>query len=80
MSPALRVTPYQARIALLNAGLLDQVTNYMTGSDVSQTAKIAWEYAVTWERNSAFISNLGPLLGLTESQIDDLFTAASQVV
>lgn len=73
------VTPYQARIALLGAGLLDQVNTLMADPNTPQAAKIAWEYATTWERSSAFIGQLGPLLNLTDAQIDDLFVAAAAV-
>lgn len=74
-----QVSPYQARIALLQAGLLSTVETLMSDPGTPAAAKIAWEYATVWERNSAFISTLGPSLNLTEGQIDDLFVAASQV-
>lgn len=74
------VSPYQARIALLNAGLLASVEAMMADPATPQSAKIAWEYATQWNRNSDFIASLGPALGLTSSQIDDLFRAAIQIV
>ena len=75
-----KVTPYQARIALLQAGYLASVEAMMADPNTPTAAKIAWEYATIWERQSAFIATLGPALGLTEGQIDDLFRAASLVV
>jgi hypothetical protein len=51
----------------------------MANPETPQAAKIAWEYATVWYRDSAFITSLGPSLGLTEAQIDDLFIAAAQV-
>lgn len=77
--PPATATPYQARMALLGAGLLDQVEALMLHPDTPQAAKIAWEYATVIDRNSAFIESLGPALGLTEEDIDALFVAASQV-
>lgn len=71
------VTPYQARMALLNAGLLDQVTTLMSDPATPKGAVIAWEYATSWERNSAFIATLAPILNLTDAQVDALFVAAA---
>ncbi len=73
------VSPYQARVALLNAGLLPQVEALMIAEGTPQAAKIAWEYATVMQRNSAFITTLGPALGLTSEQIDALFDAAELV-
>lgn len=73
------VTPYQARVALLNAGLLDAVAAMMESTDVDPAAKIAWEYATGFYRNSPFIVSLRSTLGLTPEQIDALFIAASEV-
>lgn len=73
------VSPYQARMALLNAGRLDDVEALMASPETNPSAKIAWEYATTWERNSAFIAALAPGLGLTEQQVDDLFVAAANL-
>lgn len=74
------VSPYQARVALLNAGLLDQLTTLMADPSTPQAAKIAWEYATEWDRSSDFILSLGPSLGLSEADIDNLFIAASKVI
>lgn len=74
------VSPYQARVALLTAGLLDSLNTLMAQRRVDPAAKIAWEYATVWERNSTFIVSLGPALGLTDKQIDDLFIAAGKVM
>jgi hypothetical protein len=74
------VSPYQARVALHLAGLLPTVEALMADPATPVEAKLAWEYATTIQRNSAFINTLGPALGLTTEQIDGLFVAASQVV
>jgi hypothetical protein len=67
------VTMRQARLALLGAGLLDQVNAAIT----DPAAQIEWEYATTVERNSPLVQNLSIGLGLTEEQLDSLFTTAS---
>lgn len=74
-----QVSPYQARMALHAAGLLDDVEALMADATITRAAKIAWEYATTWQRDSQFIAELAPALGLSEAQIDDLFIAAAQV-
>jgi hypothetical protein len=74
-----RVTPYQARMALLQAGLLDAVEALMADPATERAARIAWEYATVIERRSPFITALAPGLGLTSEQIDNLFRAAAQI-
>jgi len=73
------VTPYQARVALLQADLLSTVEALMANPNTPQAAKIAWEYATVFQRDSAFIATLGPALGLSEQDIDALFISASQI-
>lgn len=71
------VSMYQARRALLDAGLLDAVDGAVQQAD--RSVQIAWEYAVTVERNSPFIAAMQPALGLTDEQVDALFAAAKAV-
>ena len=72
-----RVTPYQARVALLQAGLLPQVEAMVT--QAGGAVLIAWEYATVIERGSPFIAQLVGGLGLTDEQVDALFVAAAGV-
>lgn len=73
------ITPRQARLALLGAGLLSSVDAALAGlPDPQKTAaQIEWEYAINVERNSPLVSSLGGALGLTEAQIDELFITAA---
>lgn len=74
------VTMRQARLALLGAGLLDDVDAAITAiTDPVQrrAAQIEWEYAQTVDRASAFMQQLAAGLGLTDTQLDDLFTQAA---
>lgn len=70
------VTPRQARLALLDAGLLDTVETELAKPE-NKAALISWEYATTVERDSPLIATIGGALGMTDQQIDDLFTAAA---
>ncbi len=73
------VSPYQARVALTRAGLFDAVEAIMANESTPAEAKIAWEYAVVFDRHSTFIATLAPALGLTEQQIDELFVLAATI-
>lgn len=73
------VTMRQARLALLNSGLLTSVNNAiaaMTGT-AGDAARIEWEFALSVERNSPLVASLTSALGLTTEQLDALFTTAA---
>mgnify|MGYP001196921678 CR=1 FL=1 len=74
------VTMRQARLALLGAGLLDDVAAAIAAiPDPVQrkAAEIEWEYAQTVDRNSPFTQQLAAGLNLTAEQLDALFTQAA---
>ncbi len=74
-----KVTMRQARIALRIVGLLDDVdaaVAAMAGIE-GDLARIEWEYSGEVWRNKALVKSLGPVLGLSESQLDDLFALAA---
>lgn len=73
------VTMRQARLALLGAGLLDDIDtaiNALAGPQ-KEAARIEWEYSQEVQRYNGFVSILAPSLGLSEAQIDNLFIQAS---
>jgi hypothetical protein len=72
-------TPFQGRVALANAGHLAQVEAIINDSNTPQETKFAWEYALEWRRMSPMILNLSTALGLSETEVDDLFQAAAQI-
>ena len=69
----------QAKIALANASLLETVEAFMADPTTPITAKIAWQEAYRFSRNSQLFDQLGPALSMTPEQIDDLFRAAQAV-
>lgn len=76
------VTMRQGRLALLGAGLLDDVDAALAAiPDTTQrrAAQIEWEYAQTIDRQSAWVSNLSAALGLTDDQLDQLFIEAAKL-
>ncbi len=77
------VTNYQARAALVAAGLFAKVDAALRGADQTvqsnQLALQAWDYANNFYRASPFISGLEAGLGLTSAQIDGLFQQAALI-
>ena len=70
------VTVRQAKLALLQAGLLDDVEAAIAASD-NRAAQIEWEYATEFRRDWPALVAMQSVLGLTDAQIDDLFRLAA---
>lgn len=69
------VTMRQARLALLDAGLLDDVeaaVNAIPGID-GERARIEWNFSNTVKKNQPITQMLASVIGLTPQQIDDMF-------
>lgn len=73
------VSRFQARAALHMAGLLDDVEAMMALPETPVLAKLAWADAQEFKRNSPSLLGIAGALGLTEQQIDDLFTTAAGI-
>lgn len=73
------VSRFQARAALLNAGLLAQADAVVAASG-NALLQLAWTDAVSFKRNSPGIAALAPALGLDDAALDDLFRAAAEIV
>jgi len=73
------VTMRQARLALLSAGVLGDVTAAIDALQGQQgdAARIEWEFAATVERDSPIVAMLAAAVGLDGAALDDLFTAAA---
>lgn len=73
------VTMRQARLALHENGLLVQVDTAIESLEEPDRteAKIEWEYATSVDRNKSLVEILGPALGLSEEELDDLFILAA---
>jgi len=75
------VTMRQARLALHAAGLLTSVDAAIAAMDEPDktAASITWEFAQTVDRGFGMAPQLAAALGMTETQIDDLFIAAAKL-
>ena len=76
------VTMRQARLALLQAGLLAQVDAAIAALEdpaQRQAVQIEWEYAAEVDMTHPWVQALATALDLTEAQLDALFTLASSL-
>lgn len=73
------VTRFQARAALYQAGLLDEVELLIAATETDRMLVLAWQDALTFKRHSSFVQAMSQQLGLSESQLDELFISASSI-
>lgn len=69
------VSMRQARLALLQAGVLTQVDAAIDAQG-DEAAKIEWNYAQEVKRDWPLVLQVTQGLGMTEQQVDDLFKLA----
>ena len=72
-----QVTMRQARLALLNAGLLDDVEVVIAAA--GREAQLEWEYADVVDRSNPAVAAVQQQEALTDAQIDDLFREAAKL-
>ncbi|WP_051000065.1 hypothetical protein [Sinorhizobium fredii] len=74
------LTARQLRLGLVSGGFIPaQVSAVIEGMQEGaekEAARIEWEYATTFNRMHPLIASVGGALGLTDEQIDVLWTAA----
>lgn len=73
------VTMRQARLALLQAGMLTTVNDAVAAMPgaAGAAARIEWEYSQEVQRDKELVLALAPVLGLSPAQLDSLFIAAA---
>ena len=69
------VSPRQIRQALTRAGLRTAVETAVAAGD--QDLKDWWEFSTTFERLNPQVTAMGAALGVSDTQLDDLWTLAS---
>ena len=72
-----QVTMRQARLALLSAGLLDDVEVVIAAA--GRAAQLEWEYAAMVDRSNPAVAIVQQQQGMTDAQIDDLFREAAKL-
>ena len=73
------VTRFQAFAALHLAGHLPAVEAIMAEPETPMLAKLAWDNALSFERNSPTLASLAAMLGMTDADLDALFTTAATI-
>lgn len=73
------VTRFQARAALHLAGLLPSVEALMADPQTDALARLAWTDAQEFRRTSPTVLSMAGALGLTDEQLDALFTTAAEI-
>jgi hypothetical protein len=77
MIPA-SITPTQGRILLKQMELLDDVTAMVENSN-DPALQIYWEYSLSWDRYSPYVSSMANLLGMTEEDLENFYINASLI-
>lgn len=72
------ITLRQCKLALLNAGKLQDVDTAINSLDEPQrsAAQIEFDYANEVERNSPLLNAIAIAIGLSETELDELFNSA----
>jgi len=76
------VNRYQARQALVLAGLFDQVQPLIDGiqdSTERMLTQVAWNDAPNFRRDDPFLVKIAVALNLTDADLDALFTTAASL-
>ncbi len=71
------ITRFQALAALHNAGLLD--STIIAVNLAPALTKLAWDNTATFERNNETLNALSAGMGLSSTQLDDLFIAGALI-
>lgn len=71
------VSPFQVRRALRQVGLRDLVEGYV--NSLGEEGQDAWRYATVIHRDNAILLAGAAALGLSDTQLDDLFTLAASL-
>lgn len=71
------ISRFQARAALLQVGLLNAVEQAV--SQAEPLVQLAWAEAIEWRRDSAALNKIAAALGLTETDMDNLFRLAATI-
>ncbi len=78
-----QVTRAQGKAALIQAGLWADVLAYVDAiEDPTQQAlaRVALDDTTEWRRDSPFLATAAAALGLSETQLDDLFVTAAAII
>ena len=70
------LTPRQARLVLLDEGLLDAVEDIVK---LNRKYDIYWEYATEIRREDTILLQLAAALGITDEKLDEMFIKGAKL-
>ena len=73
------ISRFQALAVLHQVGLLASVEAYMADPSTDTIARLAWQNAQEFERNSPTVIGISAEFGLTEEQLDNLFKIGAKI-
>jgi hypothetical protein len=73
------ITNFQARAALLQAGLFNQVNDALLALPADSAERQAWEYANELTRHGTLVNAVTADLGINQAQLDDLFRVGATI-
>lgn len=76
-STPVSVTPRQAKTALYRAGLYDAALAAVNAAGFE--AQLTWNESTAFERDSALLNSMAAALGLSQTQLDELFAVAATI-
>lgn len=75
----LKITAYQAEVALDEAGLYELVVELINHPDTPPRIKFAWKRGLDIERDNPMVLLITEKLELTETEVDALFEVAKNI-
>lgn len=69
------VSARQMKLALLGAGLLDNIEAFVSSQD--RAVQISWEYATEFHRGDPLLAGMAKAFGMTGEQVDEIFRTAA---
>ena len=73
----MNVTPFQAKAALLDADLLDDIEALIADPSTDRKVVLAWNNVTEFRRLSPMVAGIASALGWSDEQLDTLFEAAA---
>ena len=73
----LKITALQGKLLLAQMGKIDQIEEIVNISGPPE--QIYWRYSNDWERTSPIINRLAPMVGMSQSELDQFFIKASKL-
>jgi len=71
---------YQIHQAFEELGLYDEIEQVVASQEVSNSTRIAWNMAPSFDRRGKTIAEIAEAIWLTDEQVDSVFRIAQEIV